>query len=191
MRATSAFLLPLLFIALPAMADDTAVDLTLPTQPMFSGAGAFGDGESTGPRTATGDDRASRQDDARFARGGGCPTSPDGKDATVTGSVTTGIGHSSRGGNSNWNVADINLCKESVGNNGNINTTNLNVRVGRYDGPGYPIGHYFDGPGMYGRPYGGDPYGGGFGGGFGASYGAPGFDRPQQGSWTDGRRPWR
>ncbi|WP_101927500.1 MULTISPECIES: hypothetical protein [Luteimonas] len=183
MRAKAALLLPLLLAALPASADDRDLDLRLPDAPMFSGAGAFGEGTYTGPRTETREYRDAHADGARFAGRGGCPTSPDGEDATVTGSVTTGIGYSSRGGNSNWNAADINLCKESVSASGNVNTANLNIRVGRYDGPGYPMGHYFDGPGMYGHPgLGFGPYDGGFGG----------FSGPRQdGSWTEGRRPWR
>ncbi|MCD9027149.1 hypothetical protein LDO26_02830 [Luteimonas sp. BDR2-5] len=183
MRFAPALLLPALLCALPALAEDPpAVDLSLPSQPMFSGAGAFGDGEYTGPRHVAPASRAVARDGALVR--GGCPTSPDGSEATVTGSVSTGIGYSSRGGNSNWNAAEINLCREGVGDSGNVNTANLNIRVGRYDGPGYPLGHYFDGPAMYGHPY---------DAGFGPMDGfGPGFHgAPRRESWTDGRRPWR
>lgn len=180
MRLAPALLLPTLLYALPALAADPAqVDLSLPSQPMFSGAGAFGDGEYTGPRRAA---PAASGAPGRAIVRGGCPTSPDGSEATVTGSVSTGIGYSSRGGNSNWNAAEINLCREDAGGSGNV--ANLNIRVGRYDGPGYPLGHYFDGAGPYGHPF-----DAGFGpvDGFGTGFHAA----PRRESWTDSRRPWR
>jgi len=189
---------PVLWISLLAMpvmayaAEEDRVDLSLPSQPMFTGEAAFG-GEYTGPRTATPEYRAGRGDD--LVRRGGCPTGPDGSERTVTGSVTTGVGYSSRGGNSNWNAADIHLCKETVSDAGNLNTMQLNLRVGRYDGPGYP-GYYGGGFGPYGG-YGG--YGGYGAGGYFDSFG-PGFNdlhgpypagRSRNESWTEGRQPWR
>lgn len=169
-------------------------DLSLPSQPMFTGVGAFGGGEYTGPRTAAPGYRRGRGD--ALALRGGCPTAPDGSERTVTGSVSTGVGYSSRGGNSNWNAADINLCKETVSDAGNINTMQLNLRVGRFDGPGYPGAYYgsgfgpYDGYGGYGG-FGAGSYFDGFGPGWRDLQGplAPGRGRSE--SWTDSRKPWR
>lgn len=170
----------LLLVPLSAAADGREVDLRPPAPALFTGEAAFGDGEYTGPRTGPSDVRAPRAT-ARIR--GGCPVAPDGSERSVTGSVTTGIGHSSRGGTSHWNAADINLCRERVNADGDISTTNLQLRVGRYDGPGYPGGMYH----------------GGFGhGGYGIG---PGWDGPfdpwpmaapvRRESWSEGRRPWR
>jgi len=191
MRITSVLWISLL--ATPVMAhaaQDDRVDLSLPAQPMFTGEAAFGGGEYAGPRTDTPEYRARYGDD--LVRRGGCPTAPDGSERTVTGSVTTGIGYSSRGGNSNFSAADISLCKETVSDAGNLNTMQLNLRVAQFDGPGY-----------YGRgfgPYGGHGgYGGsgagtyfdGFGPGFNGLYGPhPGAGIRGE-SWTEGRQPWR
>lgn len=164
-----------LLLPVSAWAQEGAVDLAPPTPAMFTGPGAFGDGEYTGPRTPRPQTRA-----LRTARGGvgGCPTAPDGSDRAVTGSVTTGIGHSSRGGTSHYNAADLNLCTERVTANGNVSTTNLHLSVGRFDGPG----GWYGGPAYYGigaRDYGwGVPFG-------------PALPPVRHESWSEGRRPWR
>lgn len=72
-----------------------------------------------------------------------CPTSPSGEEQSVTGSLSTGIGHSSRGGTSHWNAASINYCKEQVDSEGDSRTFNLNINIDQYDGPG------FHGPGIH------------------------------------------
>ena len=66
-----------LLLPVSAWAQAGDVDLTPPTPAMFTGPGAFGDGEYTGPRTPRPQARA-----LRTARGGdgGCPTAPDGSD---------------------------------------------------------------------------------------------------------------
>lgn len=195
MRMTPLLLISLL--AAPCMAqaaEDDRPDLSLPSQPMFTGAGAFGGGEYTGPRTDTPAYRRAHGD--ALARRGGCPAAPDGSERTMTGSVSTGVGYSSRGGNSNWNAADINFCKETVSDAGNLNTMQLNLRVGRYDGPGYPGGYYGGGYGPYGGyngygSFGAGSYFDGFGPGWRDLHGplAPGRVRSE--SWTEGRQPWR
>lgn len=152
------------------------IDLRPPEPAMFTGPAAFGEGEYTGPRRQPGDER---DDGAFVASRGGCPVAADGSDRGVTGSVSTGIGHSSRGGTSHWNAADINLCKERVTDNGDVSTVNMQLRVGRYDGPGYGhggMGHYFRGDGP------------GWGDGFGPW---PAAGPARRESWSDGRRPWR
>lgn len=190
---------PLLWISLLAMSgiavayagEDDRPDLSLPAQPMFTGAGAFGGGEYAGPRTATPEYGHARRDGRGYP--GGCPTAPDGSERMVTGSVSTGVGYSSRGGNSNWNAADINLCRESVGESGQANTMQLNLRVAQYDGPGYPGGHYGGGLGPYDGfgGFGAGSYFDGFGPTWRDLHGPLPAGRVRTGSWTDGRQPWR
>lgn len=80
---------------------------------------------------------ASEQDTAYS--GSRCPTSPRGEPRDVTGSFTTGIGHSSGHGTSRWNAAELNYCKEYATEDGGTRTFNLNLNVAEYDGPGlYP-----------------------------------------------------
>lgn len=174
-----------LLLPLSVVAQDGDIDLSPPAPAMFTGPGAFGDGEYTGPRTARPGSR-----ELRTARGGvgGCPTAPDGNERAVTGSVTTGIGHSSRGGTSHYNAADINLCTERVNASGDFSTTNLHLSVGRSDGPGYWPGGMYGGPGYYGPGAGFDVYAPGWREPFGPwSGGGP----ARRESWTEGRQPWR
>ena len=63
----------------------------------------------------------------------------------MTGSVTTGIGYSSRGGNSNFNAANLNFCKGFADDDGDVHTLNVNIDVQKYDGPGYIGGYGRDG----------------------------------------------
>ncbi|MGY1457467.1 MULTISPECIES: hypothetical protein [unclassified Luteimonas] len=159
-----------------ASGDGTALDLDLPRAPLFTSAAA-----SAAPGVPDTDyDRVLRE--RELARRGDvaaashCPPAPDGSERSVTGSFSTGIGHSSRGGNSHWNAADINFCKEYAGSAGNVNTLNMRIHVGQYDGPGY-----FHGPGYYGT----GPHGvKGLGGPWEM---APSRDS----SWSEDRRPWR
>ena len=178
-----------LLLPMAAVAGNADVDLSPPAPAMFTGPAVFGDGEYTGPRTGPSTDRTAR---ATGRLRGGCPTAPDGSERGVTGSVTTGFGHSSRGGSSQWNAADVNLCKERLNANGDVSTLNMRLRVANYDGPGY---------GGYGGPgYGyGGMYRGGMGygfDGFGPGYGDPfdpwsGMGPVRRESWSDGRQPWR
>lgn len=87
------------------------------------------------------------------ARQVACPTAPDGRQTDVTGEVEVGIGHSSRGGNSNWQAATVNYCKQYATDDGGSRTVNLQLNVGSYDGPHAIHGAY--------GPYG--PYAPGFG----------------------------
>lgn len=180
----------LLLAPLAALADGRDVDLRPPAPPMFTGPAAFDDGSAASPfgeASYTGP----RHRPGRFAGRsaplrGGCPVAADGSDRAVTGSVTTGIGHTSRGGTSRWNAADVQVCHDHVGADGEVRTTTLNLRLGHYDGPGYGM------PGAYGPygPYG--PWGGHFGHGghspFDIGFGPAPIRRD---SWSDGRRPWR
>jgi len=66
-----------------------------------------------------------------------CPTSPQGEERDITGSFTTGIGYSSRGGNSHWNALNLNYCKEMADEDGDSRTFNFNLHMEQYDGPGF------------------------------------------------------
>ncbi len=179
----SLLLLPLLLAAGVAAASEDArgLDLDLPQAPLFTGAKTV-DAPPGAPDTDY--DRVLRErEQARHdevTTVSNCPPAADGSERGITGSFTTGIGHSSRGGNSHWNAADINLCKEYVSSAGDVNTLNMRIRVGQYDGPGY-----FHGPGYFDGGYGHGPYGGhGPGGPWNMG---PSRDE----SWSEGRRPWR
>ena len=63
-----------------------------------------------------------------------CPVSPSGESREVTGSVTTGMGYSSRGDNSTFNATTINWCKESVDEDGDASVINVNISLDQYDG---------------------------------------------------------
>lgn len=116
-----------------AMAADppTALDLDLPSQPVFAGEQSYG---SDPPGTYYGDHSGAPASIATEVSG--CPVAPDGGERIVTGSVTTGIGYSSRGGNSHFNGANVNVCKDSYDDDGHPRTFNLNIDVQQYDGPG-------------------------------------------------------
>lgn len=61
------------------------------------------------------------------------------------GSVATGFGYSSHGGNANWQAANINSCKTFYDDDGNAHEVGISISVGQGDG--------FD----YGRGRGGPP----------------------------------
>jgi hypothetical protein len=144
--STAPLLLSLLFAAAPAAAGEqaTALDLDLPQPQLFSGTSSYQDDP---PGTYYGDTSGDPAPVARYEPD--CPTAPDGSERSMTGSFTTGIGYSSRGGNSNFNAANLNFCKGFVGDDGSTRTLNLNIDVERYDGPGY-YGDYGRGRGWHG-----------------------------------------
>lgn len=165
----------LLLLAPLACAAAEPLDLRPPAPAMFTGPAAFGDGEYTGPRHRPRDGL----EDTFVRDRGGCPTAADGSARPVSGSVSTGIGHSSRGGTAHWNAADIRVCKERVAADGDVSTMHMQLRVGHYDGPGY--GRY----GTGGYFHDGHP-------GWDDAYGPwPAAGPGQRQSWSDGRRPWR
>ncbi|MEQ4575647.1 MULTISPECIES: hypothetical protein [Gammaproteobacteria] len=59
------------------------------------------------------------------------------------GSVAAGVGYSSRGGNSNWQGANLHSCKTYYDDDGNPREVGISISVGRSEGPGY-----------FGHPYG-------------------------------------
>ncbi len=65
------------------------------------------------------------------------------------GSVATGFGYASHGGNSNWQAVNLNSCKTYYDDDGNAHEIGVSISVGQEHGPGY-----------YGRGWGGPPGGG-------------------------------
>lgn len=164
--------LSLICAAAPALAAEAgeaaptgdSLDLSLPQSSL---AGYRSDPPGTWYGDTSGVPAAETRDARALPARVGCPTSPTGEETDLTGVVEAGIGHSSRGGNSNWQAATMNYCKEYATADGGSRTVNLQLNVGSYDGP-----HGFHGP--YGPAFG--PYGPEFGHGFGAPRGSgPGW----------------
>ncbi len=116
-----------------------SLDLSVPKEPIqYRGDPAYANDP---PGTFYGD------------KSGPVPRAPDGRIADVVddklqvhGAVAAGVGYSSRGGNSNWQAATVNLTKNYTTDEGNTNTFGLNISVGKSEGPVF-------GPGYYGRGY--------------------------------------
>lgn len=141
-------------LALPfaAAASGQALDLSVPEQPMFSD-GATSPYRNDPPGTWYGDTSGvppSEDEDDR-ALASRCPTAPDGSPRTVTGSVTTGFGWSSHGGNSRYNGLDLNFCKERSNDEGEDRSFNASIHIDQIEGDGYG-GYYRGRPGPYGPP---------------------------------------
>ena len=128
----------------PAMADEastsdpassaSALDLSLPQST----------GRNDPPGTWYGDTSGSSGRATSLVRATtGCPTAPDGEQNPITGSVSAGMGHS-RFGNSTFAATNINYCKQYNNDEGNSRTLNVNISVGRSEGPGLQ---------MQGRPH--------------------------------------
>ena len=130
---TTCLLLTCLLTVAPAMADEaaspgaasSALDLGLPQSAI---------GRNDPPGTWYGDTSGTSGKANNLVRASrACPTSPDGEQNPVTGSVTTGMGHS-RFGTSTFAATDINYCKEYSDREGNPRTLNINIGVNRFDG---------------------------------------------------------
>ena len=122
-----------------------ALDLSLPQAPIAFVSVDPGAGyRSDPPGTWYGDHsgRALRTDEPQAVANG---------DWQMHGSVSAGIGWSKRAGSSNWQAADIHLDKTYTDDEGDTSRVNLNISVGRGDGPMF-------GPGYFG-PYGPGPIG--------------------------------
>ena len=148
MRPTSVFPGVLLgawlcLAAAPAFASDAdALDLSLPDEPASiyrqDPPGTWYGDTSGVPVAAAGESAPRRQ---------ACPTTPDGEESAITGSVTTGMGYSSRMGSSTFGAASVNYCKSYATEDGGERTINVQVNVGGYDGPGYYYEPGLRGPG--------------------------------------------
>lgn len=53
------------------------------------------------------------------------------------GAVSAGMGYSRRGGNSNWQAANLNSCKTYYDDDGNAHQIGVSISVGKESGPGY------------------------------------------------------
>ncbi|HEY0335582.1 MAG TPA: hypothetical protein VGC74_18075 [Stenotrophomonas sp.] len=94
---------------------------------------------------------------------------PDGRVADVVddklqvhGAVAAGVGYSSRGGNSNWQAATLNLSKTYTSDEGRTSNVGLNITVGQGEGDGFGFGPGYYGRGFYGPGpgWGPPPFGG-------------------------------
>ena len=144
MRLIAIPVFALCLAAAPAFASDTAaLDLKLP-----EAASPYGNDP---PGTYYGDASGvpAPAASSRSVRRTLCPTSPDGSEAKVTGSVSTGMGYSSHMGSSTFGGASLNYCDTYTTDSGDERTINMRLDMNTYDGPGYP------GPGYYpGHPMG-------------------------------------
>ncbi|WP_369943633.1 hypothetical protein [Xanthomonas medicagonis] len=154
-------LLACALLAGPAMAQTTAdsgsrdseaakraLDLSVPQQPITYGGdttykadppGAYYGDTSGTSASAQKAAAAQAQADAAQAQADRCK-------GEVHGAVATGFGYSKRGGNSNYQAANLNLCKTYYNDDGKPREVGISISVGQSEGPGY-----------YGR--GGYPYG--------------------------------
>jgi hypothetical protein len=122
-------------------ADDPAgLDLALPQASTYRNDPPgtwYGDTSGVPPRAAV----SGSEVRARVA----CPTAPDGQPRDLTGSVSAGMGYSSQWGNSNFQAADLNYCKQYFNDNGDARTINVQMHMGTYDGAG-PLPGPWPGP---------------------------------------------
>jgi len=124
-----------------AQSEAEKLDLTLPREAAAAYAvdppGTYY-GDKSGPPLATPADDVARDP---------CVVIHDDRDGDgVTGSFTTGVGYSKGYGRSTFNAATVNLCKSYNNDEGKTRTFNLNINVGRSDGPGFYGPH----PGYHG-----------------------------------------
>ena len=133
---TPCLLLACLLTIAPAMADEaptaetvasaSTLDLSLPQSNI---------GRNDPPGTWYGDTSGTSAKTNNMVRiSPACPTSPDGEQNPVTGSVTTGMGHS-RLGNSTFAGTHLNYCKEYNNSDGNSRTLNISINASKFDGP--------------------------------------------------------
>ncbi|MFT4257466.1 MAG: hypothetical protein QM599_10975 [Pseudoxanthomonas sp.] len=106
-----------------------ALDLSLPKATTIYGK----DPPGTWYGDTSGVPAAASAETARKASA--CPTAPNGEAREITGSVSAGIGYSSHGGNSNYQAARVNYCKEYATDDGDSRAVNVSISVGQFDGP--------------------------------------------------------
>ena len=131
MRLIAIPVFALCLAAAPAFASDAAaLDLKLP-----EAASPYGNDP---PGTYYGDASGvpAPAASSRSVRRTLCPTSPDGSEAKVTGSVSTGMGYSSHMGSSTFGGASLNYCDTYTTDSGDERTINMRLDMNTYDGPG-------------------------------------------------------
>jgi hypothetical protein len=88
-----------------------------------------------------------------------CPPGPDGLPKAVSGSISAGMGHASGLGSSRWTAGQVDYCKDYVTRAGKRGAVNLQLELGRHQGPGpAPFHGPFDaaprpGRGLWGNPW--------------------------------------
>lgn len=125
-----------------AQSEAEKLDLSLPETASYAGdpPGTYY-GDKSGPAVATAATETGERDP--------CVVMHDDRDGDgVTGSFTTGIGHSKGYGRSTFNAASVNLCKSYTDDDGDTRMFNLNINVGQSDGPGFygPHPYHRSGP---------------------------------------------
>lgn len=148
MRLIAAPVLCLCLATLPALAaEPDALDLSLPQASAFRNdpPGTFYGDTSGVPASAA----------TTLFRRNLCPTSPDGEETKVTGSVSTGMGYSSNLGSSTFGGASLNYCNTYTNDNGDERTINMRLDMNTFDGPVY--GPEYRGPDYRMGPRGAEP----------------------------------
>jgi hypothetical protein len=131
---TASLLLAGLLAAAPALADEkpagdataakaAALDLSLPK----SATDYRNDPPGTWYGDTSGVPAAVASADKEQADGERC-------EGQLHGSVSAGVGYSSRGGNSNWQGANLHSCKTYYDDDGDAHEVGFSIDVGNYDG---------------------------------------------------------
>jgi hypothetical protein len=113
-------------------AGKAALDLSLPTDSPYA---------KSAPGTWYGDTSGKPASTTKAAQA--ATASVDGNDdeeaceGKLHGSVTMGMGYSRRGGNSNWQGANMHSCKTYYNDDGKPSTVGVSISVGHSDGPGF------------------------------------------------------
>ncbi len=125
----SLLILALLAPAAASAQDAPPLDLSLPADsPYAKSPPGTWYGDTSGKPASV-----SRAAQADAAAGDGDDEACEGK---LHGSVTMGVGYSNRGGNANWQGANLHSCKTYYNDDGKPSTVGVSISVGRSDGPG-------------------------------------------------------
>ncbi|WP_019799904.1 hypothetical protein [Xanthomonas sp. NCPPB 1132] len=126
------------------------LDLSVPQQPItYADPGTKADPPGTYYGDTSGTSASAQKAAAAQARAEALQAQADRCNGDVHGSVATGIGYSTHGGNSNYQAANLNMCKTSYTDDGKPRQMGISISVGRGDGPAFGRGYY---PGAYGPP---------------------------------------
>ncbi len=113
-------------------AGKAALDLSLPTDsPYAKSAPGTWYGDTSGKPAST---TKATQAATASVDGNDDEEACEGK---LHGSVTMGMGYSRRGGNSNWQGANMHSCKTYYNDDGKPSTVGVSISVGHSDGPGF------------------------------------------------------
>lgn len=153
------FLLVTLFVAGDALAQAgdastgpaaaRALDLSIPQAPLQYRSDP--DYSTDPPGTFYGDKRGPRPASTRPSAAAIAAERAEQCQGKLHGAMETGIGYSSRGGNSNWQAANLNSCKTYYDDDGDAHQIGVSISIGRGEGPVF-------GP-RYAPGYGPGPFG--------------------------------